>query len=190
MQPTRTAIRTWISRIAPRAVPIRSCSRWGLPCRFRRRKRGALLPHRFTLAALIRNARGGLFSVALSLGSLPACAGRCPAGRYPAPYVHGARTFLPGDLSVLAGAAVRPTDPIGMGEPAPEVKGRAIIWFRCGSTRSRAIYHVGLEWSPLSSGRRTASTTPASAPSRLRRLPCGSSADSRHESRAARRGRS
>src|SRR6201995_5792589 len=33
-----------------------------------------------------------------------------PAGRYPAPHVHGARTFLPGDLSVLAGAAVQPTD--------------------------------------------------------------------------------
>jgi len=33
-----------------------------------------------------------------------------PAGRYPAPYVHGARTFLPGHLSVLAGAAVQPTD--------------------------------------------------------------------------------
>src|SRR5262249_20595657 len=35
---------------------------------------------------------------------------RFPGGRYPAPHVHGARTFLPGDLSVLAGAAVRPTD--------------------------------------------------------------------------------
>ena len=33
------------------AVPIRSCSRWGLPCRRRCRQRGALLPHRFTLAA-------------------------------------------------------------------------------------------------------------------------------------------
>ena len=32
------------------AAPIRSCSRWGLPCRPRRRGRGALLPHRFTLA--------------------------------------------------------------------------------------------------------------------------------------------
>jgi len=31
-------------------VPIRSCSRWGLPCRDRRRPRGALLPHPFTLA--------------------------------------------------------------------------------------------------------------------------------------------
>src|SRR4029077_11407612 len=35
---------------------------------------------------------------------------KSPAGRYPAPHVHGARTFLPGDLSVIAGAAVRPTD--------------------------------------------------------------------------------
>ena len=34
-----------------RAAPIRSCSRWGLPCRRRRRRRGALLPHPFTLAA-------------------------------------------------------------------------------------------------------------------------------------------
>jgi len=34
-----------------RAVPIRSCSRWGLPCRSRCRSRGALLPHPFTLAA-------------------------------------------------------------------------------------------------------------------------------------------
>ena len=32
------------------AAPIRSCSRWGLPCRRRCRRRGALLPHRFTLA--------------------------------------------------------------------------------------------------------------------------------------------
>ena len=36
--------------------------------------------------------------------------GVAPAGRYPAPYVKGARTFLPGGLSALAGAAVRPTD--------------------------------------------------------------------------------
>src|SRR4029079_8998281 len=33
------------------AVPIRFCSRCGLPCRFRCRIRGALLPHLFTLAA-------------------------------------------------------------------------------------------------------------------------------------------
>jgi hypothetical protein len=33
-----------------------------------------------------------------------------PAGRYPAPFVHGARTFLSRDLSIVAGAAVQPTD--------------------------------------------------------------------------------
>jgi hypothetical protein len=31
------------------AAPIWSCSGWGLPCRFRYRSRGALLPHPFTL---------------------------------------------------------------------------------------------------------------------------------------------
>ncbi len=33
-----------------RVAPIWSCSEWGLPCRSRYRDRGALLPHRFTLA--------------------------------------------------------------------------------------------------------------------------------------------
>ncbi len=41
--------------------------------------------------------------------------GVAPAGRYPAPYVMGARTFLPYGLSTLAGAAVRPTDGLRMG---------------------------------------------------------------------------
>jgi hypothetical protein len=36
--------------------------------------------------------------------------GVAPAGRYPAPFVHGARTFLLRDLSILAEAAVQPTD--------------------------------------------------------------------------------
>src|SRR5262249_55662362 len=64
-------------------------------------------------------ASGGLFSVALSLGLTP-------AGRYPAPYVHGARTFLSGHLSALTRATVQPTDPLGMGcgrthvKPAPQ----------------------------------------------------------------------
>jgi len=35
--------------IKAHAAPIRSCSRWGLPCRSRCRERGALLPHPFTL---------------------------------------------------------------------------------------------------------------------------------------------
>ena len=56
--------------VARRVAPIWSCSRWGLPCRFRCRSRGGLLPHRFTLAVLASQ-EGGLFSVALSLGSPP-----------------------------------------------------------------------------------------------------------------------
>ena len=86
MQPTRTA---WIGhrsrgdplrlRRATRAVPIRFCSRWGLPCRLRCRQRGALLPHHFTLTAPSipapqakrKGGGGGLFSVALSLGLPP-----------------------------------------------------------------------------------------------------------------------
>ncbi len=35
--------------VRARAAPIRSCSRWGLPCRPRCRVRGGLLPHLFTL---------------------------------------------------------------------------------------------------------------------------------------------
>jgi len=47
-------------------APIWSCSRWGLPCRHCCQRRGALLPHPFTLTQL-----GGLLSVALSLESPP-----------------------------------------------------------------------------------------------------------------------
>ena len=49
-QPTRM---TGPDRPKPslRVIPTRSCSRWGLPCRFHRWKRGALLPHHFTLTA-------------------------------------------------------------------------------------------------------------------------------------------
>jgi hypothetical protein len=92
-QPTRIASLTSLpqalslSRTARVAIPIRSCSRWGLPCRFRCRTRGALLPHLFTLtrrrsygAASPEACRaeppkgtkaGGSFSVALSLGLPP-----------------------------------------------------------------------------------------------------------------------
>jgi hypothetical protein len=48
----------------PPAAPTWSCSRWGLPCRRRCRRRGALLPHHFTLAARRpegRNGFGGVF---------------------------------------------------------------------------------------------------------------------------------
>ncbi len=86
-QPTRTASLTSLprryrlKRTARVAVPIRSCSRCGLPCRFRCRTRGALLPHLFTLAAPSLDPSpacgggwgggSGSFSVALSLGLPP-----------------------------------------------------------------------------------------------------------------------
>ncbi len=48
-QPTR-AIRSEVYPSITRYIaPIWSCSRWGLPCRFCYQKRGALLPHLFTL---------------------------------------------------------------------------------------------------------------------------------------------
>jgi len=114
-----------LARTARYAVPIRFCSRWGLPCRLRCRSRGALLPHLFTLTRLRsfrcydvaslglprRSPKGGGGRFVLC-GTFP---GVAPAGRYPAPYVKGARTFLPGGLSTVAGAAVRPTDGVRHG---------------------------------------------------------------------------
>src|ERR1700724_1142654 len=120
-QPTRTASLTSprgviaLRRTSRLAVPIRSCSRCGLPCRFRCRTRGALLPHLFTLACPLP----GWGKRFVLCGTVP---GVAPAGRYPAPYVDGARTFLPGHLSVIAGAAVRPTDAVVMGAQARRVK--------------------------------------------------------------------
>ena len=49
-------------------LPIWSCSRWGLPCHRCCHRRGALLPHHFTLT---QPKPGGIFSVALSVGSRP-----------------------------------------------------------------------------------------------------------------------
>ena len=122
-QPTRTASLTSPCGVITRkrtyrvAVPIRFCSRCGLPCRFRCRIRGALLPHLFTLAAPPFRV-GERFVLC---GTFP---GVAPAGRYPAPYVDGARTFLPRSLSTIAGAAVRPTDALRMGAAVRRVKGK------------------------------------------------------------------
>ena len=95
----------WLERKRPwrtcvrRATPIRSCSRWGLPCHPRCRGRGALLPHLFTLAS--GRSPDPRY---LLCGTFP---GVAPAGRYPAPCFHGARTFLPRTLSTLPGTCVR-----------------------------------------------------------------------------------
>lgn len=126
------------SRDCSRAVPIRSCSRWGLPCRRRCRRRGALLPHLFTLAATIRYVPRRF----VLCGTVPEASpreGLGSAGRYPAPLIRGARTFLPGGLSALAGAAVRPTDALGMGTLRPSVKGGASHCLTvCGRPSMRA----------------------------------------------------
>ena len=93
-RPTRTAMRK-----TPRAVPIWSCSRWGLPCRSCCQERGALLPHHFNLAAAFRAGRRCHFC-----GAVP---GVAPAGRYPAPCFRGARTFLE---PIAEPAVIRPSD--------------------------------------------------------------------------------
>lgn len=68
VQPTRTThVEPWWA--SPRVVPIRSCSRWGLPCHACYQPCGGLLPHPFTLTCTKR--ASGLLSVALSLGSPP-----------------------------------------------------------------------------------------------------------------------
>ena len=106
-QPTRTAGLTLpcgviaSQRTLRVAVPIRSCSRCGLPCRLRCRSRGALLPHLFTLASLpypSPEGEEGWRKRFILCGTFP---GVAPAGCYPAPYVDGARTFLSRSLSTL-----------------------------------------------------------------------------------------
>ena len=77
----RRQIQGFLNRETPCVAPIRFCSRWGLPCRSCCHARGALLPHRFTLAL-----RRFVFC-----GAFP---GVAPAGSYPAPCLRGARTFL------------------------------------------------------------------------------------------------
>src|SRR5216683_7534670 len=89
------------------AVPTWSCSRWGLPCRRRYRRRGALLPHPFTLAARFRK-RARRFAFC---GTFP---GVAPAGRYPAPCFRGARTFLPPPVAERR-AAIRPSGALKLG---------------------------------------------------------------------------
>ena len=93
----------------PPAAPTWSCSRWGLPCRRRCRRRGALLPHHFTLAA--RRPERRTSSAVCFCGTFP---GVAPAGRYPAPCLRGARTFLPA-----------PSEP-GVERPSDRLAGK--IW--------------------------------------------------------------
>ena len=120
-QPTRTAGLTSpcgviaSQRTLRVAVPIRSCSRCGLPCRLRCRSRGALLPHLFTLASLLialrkRGAKGG--EAVRSLWHFP---WGCPRRMLSGTVCRWSPDFpLPQPFD-FAGAAVRPTDPAVMG---------------------------------------------------------------------------
>ena len=106
-------------------IPIRSCSRRGLPCHPCHQERGGLLPHPFTLTPRTcqktDKSRGGLLSVALSLGlRSPILADQVasPGGRYPPPCLRGARTFL---QQVALPAAARPPDRTLLISPRPEI---------------------------------------------------------------------
>jgi hypothetical protein len=109
-QPTRTAgsgqdpeaLRVFAR--TPRAVPIRSCSRWGLPCRRRCRRRGALLPHRFTLAV---SSRCRAEQAVCSLWHYPWARTRRTLSGTVCPW---SPDFPPRQPFGFAGAAVRPTD--------------------------------------------------------------------------------
>ena len=73
-----------IERATLKRSPIRSCTGWGLPCRPCHQDRGELLPRLFTLtprhpSTSSGKARGGMFSVALSLGSPPVAVSDHPA---------------------------------------------------------------------------------------------------------------
>jgi hypothetical protein len=121
-----------MERAAPR-FPIWPCSRWGLPCLRDCSWSGGLLPHLFTLTSDNTHGsvtRGGLFSVALSVGpqrlraetppaSIPGSGLRRLRLRGIAPY--GVRTFL---LQLAPEAILRPAEIAPkVAEPLPKNKG-------------------------------------------------------------------
>jgi hypothetical protein len=114
---------TWYlesARAAPAgepAVPIWSCSRWGLPSPPCHHGGGALLPHHFTLA---RVATSGLFSVALSFES--------PRLVVDQHLALGARTFLGG----------RPLRAVRRDHP-PARPNVPAFWGRCSAFRISTI---------------------------------------------------
>jgi len=128
--------------VARRDIPIRSCSWRGLPCRFHCWKRGALLPHPFTLT-LRRTGRRFAFC-----GAVP---GVAPGGRYPPPCRRGARTFLP---RRKARATARPSDPRGKWSP------RA-----CGSTDDRQGGSSGRQAPARNTAMIRARVSPSATPS-------------------------
>jgi len=147
------------------AIPTWSCSRWGLPCRRRYRRRGALLPHPFTLAAAASRGSprvGGLLSVALSLGSPPPGITRHrvsmePGLSSPAPKTGGERP---------SGRLARPY--IWANTASCQIYGeRAAIWARTAmrsavSASSSPSHRAGRQW--RWKARRTARVSASSTP--------------------------
>src|SRR3982074_3479404 len=129
-QPTRTASLTLLSRRfrfsanSPRCRPYSVLLPvwFAMPPPLPKARCALTAPFHPYPASPLRASRGGSFSVALSLGLSPLALRQNPAGCYPAPYVDGARTFLPRSLSGLAGGAGRPTDAVGMGAERGQVK--------------------------------------------------------------------
>src|SRR5690242_7635940 len=124
-QPTRTASLTLLPRALSLSRTFRVCRPYSvlLPVGFAMpsplpETRCALTAPFHPCPAKLRRSEAGRFVLC---GTFP---GVAPAGRYPAPYVDGARTFLFRRLSAIAGAAVRPTDVIAMGGGAAGVKGQ------------------------------------------------------------------
>ncbi len=74
-----------------RRLPIWSCTRWGLPCRFCHQNRGALLPHHCTLTCRQRRHRRYVFC-----GTFPRRRLKLDDGwALPTTVPCGVRTFLP-----------------------------------------------------------------------------------------------
>ncbi len=108
MQPTRRLGRAALLSPEGYRLPIWSCSGWGLPCRSGHPGRGELLPRLFTLTRKPRNEAyapsgrsGGIFSVALSLGSPPLGVTQHPAlwsSDFPPSGKNPAATALPASI--------------------------------------------------------------------------------------------
>ena len=131
-----------VLRRTDRVVPIRSCSRWGLPCRRCCQRRGGLLPHRFTLTPpALRLRRASSRGAALQAGRSVFCGtfpGITPAGRYPAPFLRGARTFLPRRLSTCDGSG-RPAGWRPLRVPHGRRSQRLIVIGRAAPAHSGAL---------------------------------------------------
>lgn len=139
------AVRGRTCELAFARIPIRSCSRRGLPCPLPYGRGGGLLLHRFTIACahslqtLVWRPRRSRQTVLC--GAIPKIT---LGGRYPPPYPRGARTFLDCALSSIAAAAVRPTGPGHIANHAPRTTGecpatwRTIVVFKGGREMRRA----------------------------------------------------